>query len=324
MVDNTNINTNTHKYIKAEKIINNQDKNRAFTNGVTYKKIVSYIEMFQQSVEKKKNPYDETKDIEKDSNIEAIFKFLEEAEKLMVCYPPINKDKQRFGNVAFRSWYEGLEKLYDDVFAPKLDLDPVNYGNSKGNSLSDEIKPYILECFGNSKRIDFGTGHELNFFCVLSILYEVGFFQKDSLQKLVQIIFKKYISVCKNIISTYNLEPAGSKGVYGLDDYFFLFFIFGAAELIENEAGIEPNEIQKNLVIIERTGKEYMFFDAVYFNLKAKNGHLPEHSPILYQISNVPKWEKIAKGLIKMYEDEVLKKIVVSQHFYFGSILKFE
>lgn len=45
---------------------------------------------------------------------------------------------------------------------------------------------------------------------------------------------------------------------------------------------------------------------------------------MLTSISDVPLWEKVARGLIKMYMDEVLNKFVVVQHFYFGSVLKFE
>ena len=49
-----------------------------------------------------------------------------------------------------------------------------------------------------------------------------------------------------------------------------------------------------------------------------------EYAPVLNSISKVRKWEKVAEGLVKMYQDDVLKKIVVIQHFYFGSILKLE
>ena len=47
-----------------------------------------------------------------------------------------------------------------------------------------------------------------------------------------------------------------------------------------------------------------------------------EYAPVLNSISKVRKWEKVADGLIKMYLDDVLKKFVVIQHFYFGSFLK--
>lgn len=37
--------------------------------------------------------------------------------------------------------------------------------------------------------------------------------------------------------------------------------------------------------------------------------------------STVPNWSKVNSGLLKMYNEEVLKKVPVVQHFWFGGIL---
>jgi len=52
-----------------------------------------------------------------------------------------------------------------------------------------------------------------------------------------------------------------------------------------------------------------------------KRGPFYEHSPQLYDISGVPYWAKINKGMIKMYKVEVMGKFPVVQHFPIGSVI---
>lgn len=333
MVDNQNQNK---KFRIAEKKVNSQDKLKIFQNGKTYQIIINAITAFQRSVQEKPNVYLQKEEIEKATAENKAFTVLlnifKRCEDLLVEHPAIDKDKQRFGNTAFRGWYEAFEKIYDAEISN--DINALYDGLSKDKQifdteeakLADEIKPYFMECFGNSKRIDYGTGHELDFLCVLIILVEIGIFdsQEETLRKLVQIVFLKYSRVCRQIQILYNLEPAGSKGIYGLDDYSFLTFLFGAAEMINNKDKITPQELERDVKKLEEHAQKYMFFEAAHYNLFSKKGHIAEHSPILFQISQVPLWEKISKGLIKMYEDFVLLKLVVIQHFYFGSVLALE
>jgi serine/threonine-protein phosphatase 2A activator len=56
------------------------------------------------------------------------------------------------------------------------------------------------------------------------------------------------------------LEPAGSHGVWGLDDYVFLPFLLGASEILGHEEFQSPECIQKVRFVdkLDRLGIEIL------------------------------------------------------------------
>lgn len=235
---------------------------------------------------------------------------------------PIQGDKgQRFGNKAFRIWYDEMQKKVDAL----LDT---NYSPQDRS----ELRPYLIESFGNQHRIDYGTGHELLFVIFMLGLYKFEIIDEKNATKdrmksvslqILTLFAVKYMPLCRQIQTRYQLEPAGSHGVYSLDDFQFLPFLFGSSQLIAHPL-LEPKSFPDPKVS-EEFEKKYMFFSAIHFIHKVKKGPFHEHSNQLWNISGVESWSKINKGLLKMYKDEVLHKFPVVQHLVFGKrILKWE
>lgn len=102
---------------------------------------------------------------------------------------------------------------------------------------------YLEDSYGSNVRLDYGTGHEMAFAFFLLALKKLGFYTNEDLEVLCRFVFYRYINLMRRIQILYMLEPAGSHGVWGLDDYHFLPFLFGANELVNNHYIPMPSDV---------------------------------------------------------------------------------
>ena len=291
--------------------------------------------------------------------LKGVLVILEELDRWVSDTPALIDEPQRYGNRAFRTWLDTLvvkhakSLIKSHLIDPLLDL--LHSRTSNTNNQEDEsedlkrideflngrglteLTAYFITSFGNSVRIDYGSGHELNFLAFLTCL--------DSLVSLViasatpesatqqqtatnefyqligQCIFPHYLDLARRLISTYRLEPAGSHGVWGLDDHFFISYILGSSQL-HHHPYIRPKSTL-NRDIVGTYAAQYIYLKNIQFILNMKTGPFHEHSPMLYDISAVAAWERVTKGLVKMFIGEVLQKLPIVQHFEFGCVLPF-
>ena len=181
------------------------------------------------------------------------------------------------------------------------------------------IKPYLLTSFGSFTRLDYGTGHETSFALFLLCLTLTRFLQPvpEEERDIVFGVFIRYLKLCWRLQDVYQLEPAGSHGVWGLDDYAFLGYIFGSGQLrgltrfmspfdflhLRKRPCLDQREIPVSSILHPPLPQNNLYFMSITRIHQMKQGPFHEHSSQLYSIAvGVRTWAKVNSGLFKMYE----------------------
>lgn len=130
-------------------------------------------------------------------------------------------------------------------------------------------------------------------------------------------VFLRYLKLCWRLQDVYRLEPAGSHGVWGLDDYHFLGYIFGSAQLRSTYAcksliecrrtnadlNADQGDVPVSAVLRPPLAETNLYFMQINRIHALKTGPFHEHSSQLFAIATgVPHWPKANQGLLKMYD----------------------
>lgn len=262
-------------------------------------------------------------------------------------FSPTNTEVARFGNPAFRSWHQRLLERSNSIITSLLQARDENLSleeasqkgwdaaagilETKKDPKIQQVSCYLHDAFGHAVRLDYGTGHESSFLLFLLVLSKVKCFgDKPSTERLSAItlsIFNQYLLVTRRLQTDYRLEPAGSHGVWGLDDYHCLPFYFGACQLqakgvITNEQTLASPTCINDEYVLKDHSANFLYLSCIQYIRQLKKG-VPffESSPMLYDISQtLPSWDKVARGMIRLYQGEVLDKLQVVQHFVFSDL----
>ncbi|KAK2736660.1 Serine/threonine-protein phosphatase 2A activator 1 [Myotisia sp. PD_48] len=346
-----------HTFIQPSKQINDHSDINPFLTSLAYKDIVTFILQLNRCMLPSKIVRDDEESaktdqfqawkldsdsIEFSEPVRRLQLLLSKLESLIDEVKP-DAGPRRFGNISFRKWCEEMEARVSILLDECLPEDILQQGSQAPNAVTakEELMPYLTGGFGSSQRLDYGTGHELSFLAFLAGLWKLNAFAKADPgveeRGIVIGIIEPYLKLVRRLILTYTLEPAGSHGVWGLDDHSFISYILGSAQLCPPIAPSDPTPVEGSLPgspspgdvtkanIVQKERNSNMYFSAIGFINDVKKGPFWEHSPVLYDISGIQAgWGKINKGMLKMYNAEVLSKFPVVQHFPFGSLFSRE
>lgn len=150
-----------HAFQEPRKRIVSPSSLTRFEQSEAFAEILAFIRVCNTSVVGKTL----TEEITTSPACRAILDILNEVAALRKATPPdASVGSSRFGNPAFRTFYAKIRDNNDRLhrMLPGLEND-----NDASRSARAELSVYFQESWGNQKRIDYGSGMELNIACWL-------------------------------------------------------------------------------------------------------------------------------------------------------------
>ncbi|KAJ2754605.1 Serine/threonine-protein phosphatase 2A activator 2, partial [Coemansia nantahalensis] len=166
--------------IPVRKILTPGDLER-FLESPCCAELLAFIEALNESVVGVKT----TDSIEDSAVVRKLLALVDAVRQTNVDIKPLDT-QSRFGNPAFRDFYDRCEAMLPTWLA---DIVPAEH--------REEVARYAQESFGNRRRIDYGTGHELNFLAFLFCLRKLGVVAAEDSRALVIHVFFGYIEVMR-------------------------------------------------------------------------------------------------------------------------------
>ncbi|CCK72834.1 peptidylprolyl isomerase RRD1 KNAG_0L02170 [Huiozyma naganishii CBS 8797] len=244
------------------------------------------------------------------ASVARMLQILDRLDALVDETPPL-VGPRRYGNLACRDWHDKVDSSLPGLTSQVDCL--------AGGGACIEAEYYLRNSFGSKIRLDYGTGHELSFLAFVAALDMMSQPRGITPVELSR-LWDRYYRLVRRLIVDYNLEPAGSHGVWGLDDHFHLAYLWGASQFANNPVGVQPRDVLSGVIPGRDDAPANFLVEAIGFVKSVKHGPFWENSPMLNDIlSGVSSWRKIQRGLFRMYNAEVLNKFPVVQHFWFGT-----
>ncbi len=162
-----------------------------FLESPTYNLLLAFVFGLTDSVVD--TPVSAVRDGEVSPALKTILDILEKVEDATRRSPPEEQGDSRFGNKGFRDFID-LATEEQSAWHKQLGI---------SEDAISEVSTYFLHSFGNRTRIDYGSGHELNFIIWLLCLYQLHIITPSDFCPIVLKVFTRYLTLMRLIQSTY-------------------------------------------------------------------------------------------------------------------------